>query len=150
MKYTGYSRLFLINVLIEWRARSWHGRQCDPDHRVSRDERRELHLAPPLCATGTLRQHDVAAIGRAVVHAHRRRLWQCGAKLSEERARRARATRAALDILVPAGRESEDGEWVARAQGAHHEVVCVGRLVATTISLVGAVALVASTAEACH
>eukprot|EP00964_Phaeocystis_antarctica_P074271 scaffold45633_cov85-Phaeocystis_antarctica.AAC.3 len=109
--------------LIERRVRSRHVGQSDPYHRVSRDERRELRLAPPLRVAGTLRQHDVAAVGRAVVHAHRRRLWQCGAKLSEERARRAHATRAVLDILVPAGRESEDGERVARAQGAHHEVV---------------------------
>src|SRR5437773_7758004 len=100
----------------------------DADHRVARDEIRQLLLGHAFRALRALGQHEIAQLGRAVPHAHLDVVADVHAELAQHAARvdhRAGARRARP---VPHGPPPEHGPRTAGAERAHDHVVDLRRV----------------------
>src|ERR1700683_597161 len=85
---------------------------ADPNHRIARDQLRELFLAHSVGSRGTLWDNEVALLGAAVPYAHGDIGGKLEAEFHQHSARVAHHARAIREALVPDRRQPQHRPWI--------------------------------------
>jgi hypothetical protein len=110
-------------------ARAWarpsnaRQREARADHAVAGNESSEVGFGHAVASCGSTRQHEIAHVGIAVVDAHLDLVGNCDAEFGENGARLTHRPAAVGLGDVPAGWLTQERARIARAQGAHDEIV---------------------------
>src|SRR5262245_2595538 len=118
------SRLGTVSIDVPLpRGRRGGPRHRHADHRVARDQTRQLGFAQSFGAGGALGEHQVPELGTRVPDANLHALGQVDAEFAQHHAGLAHGARAVLERLVPDRRQADERVRIARAERAHDHVV---------------------------
>ena len=100
----------------------------DADHRIARDQFRQLRLAETVRSRRPFRQHQIADLGGRIPYPHFDLVAKRQPELGQHAARVDHRPRPIRRRLVPARRQAEQAPRIAGAQRADHEVMDGGRI----------------------